>query len=299
MGPMHDHHHHHHHTPPQDRIATAFFLNLGFAIIEFIGGVLTNSTAIMADAVHDLGDALSIGLAWLASKLSDKPANQHFTYGFKRLSLLSAVFNAMVLIGGTLWILSEAIPRLWAPEMPHALGMFALSILGIGVNGYAAWKLHGGKTQNEKILNWHLLEDMLGWVAVLIVSVVMMFVDWPILDPILAIGFSLFILINVLRHTYASLGLFLQRTPDPELLQEIRDDLLQIDAVTDAHHLHLWSLDGEKHVLTVHLVSACPLSAVQYQQLKDKVSDTLARFELAHTTIEIELPEEACRDISQ
>jgi cobalt-zinc-cadmium efflux system protein len=295
---MHDHHHHHHPAGPQDRIAMAFFLNLGFSVIEFIGGLLTNSTAIMADAVHDLGDALSIGLAWMASKLSDKPANQHFTYGFKRLSLLSAVLNAIVLIGGTLWVLSEAIPRLWAPEMPHAAGMFALSLLGIGVNGYAAWKLHGGKTQNEKILNWHLLEDMFGWVAVLIVSLVMMVVEWPILDPILAIGFSLFILVNVLRHTYTSLGLFLQRTPDPELLEEIRHTLLGIDAVTGAHHLHLWSLDGEKHVLTVHLVSQQPLSARQYQQLKNEVSEKLSVFELAHTTIEIELPEEACRDLS-
>ncbi|GAB3033080.1 cation diffusion facilitator family transporter [Bowmanella dokdonensis] len=252
----------------------------------------------MADAVHDLGDALSIGFAWGMGKLSHKPASTQFTYGFRRLSLLSALINGLVLVAGTGWVLSESIPRLWDPQMPHTTGMFALAILGVAVNGYGAYRLHGGKTLNQKVLNWHLLEDMLGWVAVLIVSMVMMFWDWPILDPLLAIGFSLFILINVLRHLKSSLGLFLQRSPDAELQEQVRQTLLAIPQVTDFHHLHFWSLDGESHVLTVHLVAESALSPQQYESVKREVNQRLAPFGLAHTTIEIEHPGEDCRDVS-
>lgn len=156
------HNHVHDHADESQRIGLAFILNFGFTIIEFIGGWLTNSTAIMADAVHDLGDTLSIGLAWFLGKLSNKSADSHFTYGYRRLSLLGALINGTVLLLGSLWILYEAIPRLTDPVMPHAQGMFWLAILGVTVNGFAAYKLRRGKTLNERVLNWHLLEDVLG-----------------------------------------------------------------------------------------------------------------------------------------
>jgi len=197
---MHNHHHSHiannghNHDHSSSRIGWVFLLNLCFTIIEFVGGMLTNSTAIMADAVHDLGDSLSIGIAWLLSKLGNKQTNQQFTYGYKRFSLFGALINGCVLIAGSIWILFEAIPRLAEPQMPQTEGMLALAILGVLVNGYAAYKLSGSETLNERVLNWHLIEDVLGWVAVLIVSIVLMFVEWPILDPLLSIGFTLFIL---------------------------------------------------------------------------------------------------------
>jgi len=145
-------------------------------------------------------------------------------------------------------------------------------------------------------LNWHLLEDVLGWVAVLIVSIVLMFVDWPILDPLLSIGFTLFILVNVLRHLGSTIKLFVQASPDPELYRQIRDQLVSLDLVSDAHHLHFWSLDGERHVLTAHIVVARELNSEERADLKERISVELADFELAHTTIELEYPDEACRD---
>ena len=167
--------HNHGHTSSSQRIGWAFFLNLGFTLIEIVGGLLTNSTAIMADAVHDLGDCISIGLAWLLSKVSEKDSNTDFTYGYRRLSLLGALINGLVLIAGSAWVLSEAIPKLLQPEMPVVEGMLGLAIFGVMVNGFAAYKLSHGKTLNEKVLNWHLLEDVLGWVAVLIESIVLLF----------------------------------------------------------------------------------------------------------------------------
>ena len=292
------HHHNHDHSKdmPSNRLGWAFLLNFVFTIIEFIGGFLTNSTAILADAVHDLGDSLSLGLAWVLNKLGKKQANQHFTYGYKRLNLAGAFINAVVLIAGSAWVLVEAIPRLWNPQMPIADGMIALAVVGITVNGFAAYKLSEGKTLNERVINWHLLEDVLGWVTVLIVGIVLLFVDWPILDPLLSIGFTLFILVNVLRNLWATLKLFIQATPDKETYRQVADTLLELPHVADLHHLHFWSLDGEEHVLTVHLVLSKNLDIEARSDLKQRIDDVLAPYALSHTTVELEDPDEACRD---
>lgn len=293
------HNHSHHQSHQSSRIAWAFSLNVSFTIIEFIGGWLTNSTAIMADAVHDLGDSLSIGLAWLLSKLSEKDATADYSYGYRRFSMLGALLNGVVLIGGSVWILTEAIPKLFDPEMPNAEGMLGLAILGVVVNGYAAFKLSAGTTLNEKVLNWHLIEDVLGWVAVLVVAIVLIFVDCPILDPILSIAFTIFILINVFRNLGVTMKLFLQASPSAESYQAIRSLLLSFDEISEIHHFHLWSLDGEHHVMTVHLVLHAFITPEEQLTLKNNIGASLETYNLKHTTIEFEFPSETCRDQEQ
>lgn len=287
---------HSHEDNSSSRIGWAFFLNVAFTIIEFIGGMLTNSTAIMADAVHDLGDSLSIGLSWVLAKLGKRPATHSFSYGYKRLSLLGSLINGIVLIAGSSWVLFQSIPRLTNPEMPVTEGMLVLSIFGITVNGFAALKLSKGKTLNEKVLNWHLLEDVLGWVAVFIVSIVLTFADLPILDPILAIGFTLFILFNVIRNVGTTLKLFLQGAPDKKLAKDIETKLKSFSEFQHYHHLHLWSLDGEHHVLTVHIELDADISLEDQRSLKHRLSQELAEFDISHSTIEFELHNEPCRD---
>lgn len=294
---MHSHNHNHHHEHSKnERIGWTFFLNVTFTIIEFIGGWLTNSTAIMADAVHDLGDSLSIGFAWLLSHLSDKQASSVYSYGYKRLSLLGALINSVVLIAGSIFVLFEAIPRLFSPEMPMVEGMLGLAVLGVVVNGFAVYKLQAGTTLNEKVLTWHLLEDVLGWVAVLIVSIILMFVDWPILDPLLSIGFTIFILFNVVKNLKSTLALFLQATPDKAIQNKVTNALITKDEVKGIHHLHFWSLDGESHVLTVHLSLKESLDVRKIKSLKQAIAEDLKPFNLSHTTIEFEFPDEVCRD---
>lgn len=229
-------------------------------------------------------------------KLSNKPASTNFSYGYKRLSLLGSMINGIVLIVGSSWVLYQSIPRLFDPEMPVTEGMLALAIFGIAVNGFAAFKLSKGKTLNEKVLNWHLLEDVLGWVAVFIVSVVLMFVEWPILDPILAIGFTLFILFNVIRNVGTTLKLFLQGVPDKNLAEKIERKLKDVQEFQRFHHLHLWSLDGEHHVLTVHIELEAHVSLEDQRSLKKRLSQELSEFDLSHTTVEFELNNELCRD---
>lgn len=295
---MHSHNHSASGSDASKRIGWAFFLNVVFTIIEFIGGWLTNSTAIMADAVHDLGDSLSIGTAWGLNKLSDKEANNTFSYGYKRFSLLGALINGLVLTVGSVWILFEAIPRLATPEMPQAEGMLLLSIFGIAVNGFAAYKLSDGDSLNERVLNWHLLEDVLGWVAVFIVSIVLMFKPWPILDPLLSIGFTLFILFNVVRNLKETILLFLQATPDDKQVKEVRGVLTSKPEVKELHHFHIWSLDGEHSVMTVHLVLNAEITMAQMKNLKNQLQKELETFEFVHTTIELEFADEVCRDES-
>ncbi|MCF7982665.1 MAG: cation diffusion facilitator family transporter [Pseudomonadales bacterium] len=291
--------HKHAHSDNNDssrRIGWAFFLNVGFSILEFIGGWLTNSTAIMVDAVHDLGDSLSIGLAWLLNKVSDKSADESFSYGYQRFSLLGALINGVVLVGGSIWVLSEVVPRLFSPQMPHAEGMIALAIFGVLVNGFAAYKLSAGKSLNERVLNWHLLEDVLGWLAVLIVAIILLFVDLPILDPVLSIGFTLFILINVVKNLIATIRIFLQATPDKAIRLKIINDLQSLTYVSDIHHIHLWPLDGNNYVLTAHLTLNNPVDALVQANIKGEIATLLVPYGLSHTTIELEFPNESCRD---
>lgn len=292
---MHDHTHNS--DVSSQRIGWAFALNVGFTIIEFIGGLFTNSTAIMADAVHDLGDSLSIGTAWVLSKLSGRKADSSFTYGYKRLSLLGALINGVVLIAGSIWVLAQATPRLFDPVMPEAEGMLALAILGVVVNGFAAYKLSAGTTLNERVLNWHLLEDVLGWTAVLIVSIVLLFVEAPILDALLAVGFILFILFNVVKNTWYAVKLFVQAVPERGLIEKVRKELLNISPVNSIHHEHAWSLDGESTVYTAHLEMKSQMSSEEQIDIKSQIAEKLQEFKFSHTTIELEFPQEDCRDI--
>ncbi len=297
---MHNHSHashtQSHGSASGNPIALAFFLNLVFTLIEVVGGLLTNSTAIMADAVHDLGDTLALGMAWGLQTYSRKAANQTFTYGYRRFSLLGALISGAVLVGGSVWVLSMAIPRLSDPVMPHAQGMLYLALLGVVVNGYAAYRLSKGATLNEKALNWHLLEDVLGWLAVLIVSITLQFFEWPILDPLLSIVFTLFIAFNIFRVLKSTAAVFFQATPDSHTYAQVHARLVELNGVNGVHGVHLWSLDGEQHVLTVHLCLEEALGASQLKVLKARVALALEDFNLAHTTIEFEFPGEHCRD---
>ncbi|HET8753741.1 MAG TPA: cation diffusion facilitator family transporter, partial [Salinimicrobium sp.] len=205
--------HDHNHASGKN-LKLAFFLNVGFTIFEIIGGFYINSVAIISDAVHDLGDSLSLGTAWYLQKKSNQGSNAKFSFGYKRFSLLGALINSLVLIAGSVYVITEAIGRLLEPEHSDAQGMIFFAIFGIAVNGFAAYKLSGGKTMNEKVVSWHLLEDVLGWVAVLIVGIVLSFKDIHYLDPALSLFITAYILWNVLKRLKETLFIFLQGVPE-------------------------------------------------------------------------------------
>ena len=284
------HHHHHHDT---GNIKVAFFLNLSFTIIEIIGGLMTNSMAILADALHDLGDSLSLGISWFLEKVSEKKPDETFTFGYARFSLLAAFINSMVLIVGSTIILYHVIPRLLNPEPVEASGMLLLSILGIVMNGLAVLRLKKGSSMNEKVVTWHLMEDILGWVVVLVASIVLMFVDWPIIDPLLSLGLTLYILYNVVGNLKEIVGIFLQKTPSGVSKSELKQ-ALEEELNIHTHHLHLWSLDGEKTMLSLHLEVKDDLTTDELIEEKSRVRQWLNDHEIDHVTLELEFEKEFC-----
>ena len=287
----------HSHTHSHDQtgnIRVAFFLNLGFTLFEIVGGFYTNSLAILSDAVHDLGDSLSLGMAWYLEKHSHKESDERYSYGYRRFSLLAALVNTIVLVVGSLFVLSEAIPRLLNPEHSNAEGMALLAIVGIAVNGAAVLRVRHGQSLNAQVIAWHLLEDMLGWVAVLIVSIALIFTDIHILDPILSILISLYVLYNVVRNLRKTLALFLQAVPDSIALPEVEHALASIDGVHSVHHTHIWSLDGEHHVLTTHLVVDAEAGKETLMRIKRDANLLTVGMGLEHATIELEFESEDC-----
>lgn len=287
------HHHHHHHTPDGSarNIGFAFWLNLFFALVELVGGLYTQSLAVLSDALHDLGDALSLGLGYFLQVKSTEGPSDKFSYGLRRLSLLSAFISGLVISTGAIYIATESISRFSEPREPNGPGMFALAIFGILVNALAAWRLGQGHTQNEKVLKWHLIEDVLGWVAVLVGSIFIWLFSWNWLDPLLAIGISAFVLYNVVRGLRETIGLFLQRNPNPEGLKQFRDEVEALEEIVEVHDVHFWSLDGVRHILSLHAV----LNDLQQgETVKQKIRQLSHHLGDCHVTIEVESKAEHC-----
>jgi cobalt-zinc-cadmium efflux system protein len=292
---MADHAHHHDELSSDSKsIRLAFVLNLSFALIEIVGGIWTNSLAILSDALHDFGDSLSIGISWFLDRYSHKKEDRSYTYGYRRFSLLAALINTIVLLVGAFIILSQAIPRLMEPQHSNAQGMVVLALVGILVNGVAVLRLKEGRSMNMRVLTWHLLEDVLGWVAVLVVSVIMLFADIHILDPILSILVIIYVLVNVVRNLKKTLAIFLQGTPEGIDLAVIQKHVESLPEVRSTHHLHAWSLEGENHVLTLHVVVDEGVERKEVIELRAKIRGVLASIGLKHSTIEIEYGENDC-----
>lgn len=293
----HDHSHHHHTIGADDKpknIVVAFWLNTGFALLEIAGGFYTNSVAILSDAVHDLGDSLSLGFAYYFHKKSRQKRDAKFNYGYRRFSLLGAFINSVILIVGSVFILREAILRVFEPEQPDAKGMLFLAFIGIAVNGYALLRLRKGGSINEKVVALHFMEDVLGWLAVLVGSTVMMFVHVPILDPILSILIGGYILFNVYKNLKATFRIFLQGRPESVNEDEIRKMILSIPGVKGLHDLHFWTLDGQYNVMTLHVVVAEDQSTDQRERIKNEVKHSLQHMEVQHSTVEIESENNHC-----
>lgn len=284
--------HTHHHSARN--LAVAFGVNLLFVIIEIAGGLWTNSVAILTDALHDGGDCLSLGIAWYLQRLSSRQADARFTYGYRRFSSLGALTTGVVLLVGLFVVVWSAASRLRDPEPVFAPGMLGMAVLGVAMNGGAAWLLSGGTSLNEKVASWHLLEDTLGWIAVLVGSGIMIFTDSYWIDPLMAIGIACFVLWNVVRNLYQVGLVFLQHAPSEFDVESLDKLLAQIPGVVDTHHTHTWTLDGERHVFSTHLVMQAGTARSEIVAAKRQVHELLRTQHFDHVTIEVELTDEQC-----
>ncbi len=292
----HSHHHSHAHGSSLGRMKFAFILNFGFAFVELFGGVLTNSVSIMSNAIHDFGDAIAVALAIGMENLSHKRSDVNFSYGYRRFSTLGAIITGVILMAGSVLILIKSIPRLITPEQPQTDGVLALAIFGVLVNGIAAYRISHGKSLSEKMLMWHMLEDVMGWVLVLIGALVMKFFNVPEVDAGLAITLSLWILYNVFRNLKEAMKVFLMAKPSDASLDKVQAEIMLIDLVKDVHHAHLWSLDGENHILTVHVAVDPSAGVLEMEKVKLSVKELVKKYGIIEANVETELFGGGCFD---
>lgn len=268
----------------EKNILIAFILNLGFSIFEFFGGIFTNSVAILSDSIHDIGDAISIGVSYFLEKKSKKGADKNYTYGYIRYSVLGGLITTVILMVGSILVIYNAIGRIINPVEVNYHGMIIFAVIGLVLNLIAAYVTKEGDSINQKSVNLHMLEDVLGWIVVLIGAIIMNFTDIKIIDPIMSIGVALFILINTLENLKKVLNLFLEKTPYNIDIDELKTHLLKIEDVEDVHHIHVWSIDGFNNYATMHIVS----KSKNIDEVKHKIREELEEHNICHSILETE-----------
>ena len=272
----------------EKNILIAFFLNISFSIFELFGGLITNSVAIISDSIHDMGDAISIGISYFLERKSKKKANKKYTYGYVRYSVLGGVITTTILLVGSILVIIGATKRLFHPVEVNYNGMIIFAIVGVVLNFIAAYVTKDGDSINQKSVNLHMLEDVLGWIIVLIGAIVMNFTNIKIIDPLMSIGVAIFILINSLKNLKQVLDLFLAKTPRDIDIDELKEHLLELKGVDDIHHIHIWSIDGYNNYATMHIVT----KEKNIKQLKNKIREELEEHNICHAILETE--DEAC-----
>lgn len=271
------------------KILIAFLLNFFFSLFECAGGFITGSVAIISDAIHDAGDALSIGLSWLLEKKSRKQPDSTHTFGYLRYSVLGGLITTVFLTVGSVLVIFRAADRIIHPAVIDHNKMIIFAVVGVIVNFLAAVITRDADSLNEKAVNLHMLEDVLGWIVVLIGSVIIRVTGLTIIDPLMSIGVAVFIIINAVKGIRDVADIFLQKTPSGLDEEHIKEHLCKIEGVTDVHHIHLWSIDGCKNYATMHIVTN-----EKGENIKSKIRNELAEQGIVHATLEIEEPDEKC-----
>ena len=275
----------------EKNILIAFILNFLFAIFEFIGGIYTNSVSIISDSVHDIGDSLSIGLSYFLEKKSKKKPDENYTFGYSRYSTLGAIITFLILLIGSILVIINAFKRIFNPIQINYNGMIIFALFGVVVNFIAAYFTKEGDSLNQKSVNLHMLEDVFGWLIVLIGAIIIRFTNLYIIDSILSILLGLFIFIHAFKNFKFILDLFLEKTPSGLSVDELKRNLLKLDNVIDVHHIHLWSMDGINNFATMHVIVKDKIT-----NTKNKIKEELKKHGINHTTIEIEEENENCDD---
>lgn len=272
-------------------ILIAFILNFLFSVFEFFGGIFTGSVAILSDAVHDIGDAISIGISYFLEKKSKHKPDENYTYGYARYSVTGSVITTLILFLGSLAVIYNAIVRIINPVEINYSGMMIFAVIGVIVNVCAAFFTREAGSMNQRAVNLHMLEDALGWIVVLVGAVVMRFTDFYIIDPVMSIGVAIFILINAARNLKEALDLFLEKTPNGISVGEIKHHIEEIDGISEVHHIHIWSMDGQSNFATMHIVTDG-----DSHKVKELVREELKEHGISHATLELESPDEHCHE---
>ena len=305
----HDHAHghdsHHHHGPgghshaagvgDERRVILAFGIIVVFLVVEVIGGLLSGSLALLADAGHMASDAAALGFSWFALRVGRRQATEQLSYGYRRMEILAAFVNGLALFLIALWIVAVAIERFRQPVAVMGGPMLAVACAGLAANIAAFMVLHGGShdSLNMRSALLHVLGDMLGSAAAIVAALVIMATGWVPIDPILSIFVALIVLRGAWQIIRSSGHILLEGTPAGISIAAIKDDLEQnVVQIRNAHHIHVWSITSGQHLLTVHVV---PSGHAQPREVVAAVKQRVAeRYNITHVTVQIE--EDDCCD---
>ena len=275
----------------EKNILIAFLLNLFFSLFEFVGGIFTGSVAIISDAVHDIGDAAGIGISYFLEKKSKKQPDETYTYGYMRYSVIGSIITTLILLFGSCAVIYNAVGRIFEPREINYDGMIVFAVVGVAVNLVAAFFTREGDSLNQKAVNLHMLEDVLGWAAVLVGAVVMRLTDFTLVDPLMSIGVAAFVLVNAVKNLKEAVDLFLEKIPRGIRVDELKEHITALDGVIDVHHIHIWSIDGHNNYATMHVITNA-----DNHEIKEAIREELREHGIGHATLELEKENEHCSE---
>lgn len=286
-GHPHEHAHDHPHATSTRRLAWALVVTGVFVLAEFIGGIVSNSVALIADAGHMLTDAGALGLSLFVAWFSRRPATARRTYGYLRWEILAAFINGATLLLLSAWILVESVGRLRNPEPIGSGLMLAIAVIGLAANGLSAWLLHG---HHEHSLNLrgaylHVLSDLLGSVAVIVAAVAVKWFGWTMADPIASIVVTLLVIRGAWRLVKEAVEVLLEHAPAHVDADALRRAMLDVRGVDAVHDLHVWTLTSGVVAMSAHAIAP---SLSEHARVLEDLHAAAARFGIRHTTIQLE-----------
>jgi len=285
------HHHHQHEYSSNRSLLIATGLNVLITIVQVIGGLLANSLALLSDALHNLGDTLAILLAYVAGRISKRQSNKHKTFGYKRIEILAAFFNALVLIGISIFLVYEAIIRFSEPEPIKGLLMLIIASAGLLFNLLAVLilKKHSGSSLNIRSAYLHLLGDTLSSFAVIIGGILIYFFEIYWVDPAITILISIYIVKETWHVFLDSSNILMQAIPEGMNIDEIINELSQIKGIRNIHHVHLWSLSDKEFHFECHADMEEDLKLSDTAAIKLQMEEVLRNnFKIGHLTVQFE-----------
>lgn len=282
--------HGHDHSRQGASLLISIGLNLGFALVELIFGLIANSLVLIADSLHDAGDAVALGLSYFGLRLSLRSPNRRRTFGYKKVRILTAFLNAVCLIGLTGIVVRAAIIRLLHPEPVRSSILITLAVAGLIVNGLAVLLLRrDSHALDIRSAMWHLLEDFFGWIAVLVGGIVMKLTGWHVIDPILSLAVSAFVLWGAWSVFRESTSILIDSTPKDISFDTVRSFILGFDrSILGIHDLHIWALGQGERALMAHLVVP-DRNLADFHPLLSRLECALRdNFQIDHVTLELE-----------
>jgi cobalt-zinc-cadmium efflux system protein len=270
-------------------LRTALALTCVILVVEFAGGLISHSLALLSDAGHVLTDVFALGLAWFAVEQSKRPADRRRSYGYQRVSILAALVNSVTLIVIVIAIAYEAVRRLASPEPVQGGVVIVTALIGIAINAYVVFGLRGEtKSLNMRAAFLHVAGDIGASLGVVVAGVVILFTGWLYIDPILSLGIAALIAFGAWRIVRETVNLLLEGTPPDIDLSAVTAEIDRTDKVVSLHDLHVWALSSEDTALSVHVVVGdCPLGDAEHL-VRDLEQRLCARFDIGHTTIQVE-----------